>query len=240
MKSRHVWLFDLDNTLHDAHRAFEGQNEAMTRYVMDHLQVDHGEASRLRQQYWRQYGATLLGLVRHHGVSGAHFLAQTHRLPGLEQRLWRHMADAAALRRLGGVRVILTNSPRAYAQRVLHSLQLHRHFHAVLCVEDMQMFGHYRPKPDKRMFRSICSRLKVRPAQCTLVEDTLDHQRSARALGMQTVWMQRYLKRARLASADGKAWAAHGPETSQKLHRRPHYVCAKIQSIQALKRFKHV
>jgi hypothetical protein len=51
----------------------------------------------LRRRYWQRYGATLLGLVRHHGVKAAHFLHQTHRLPGLEQRLRGHPHDLAAL-----------------------------------------------------------------------------------------------------------------------------------------------
>ena len=42
------------------------------------------EAARLREHYWSRYGATLLGLVRHHGVKAAHFLEQTHLHPGLE------------------------------------------------------------------------------------------------------------------------------------------------------------
>ena len=36
-----------------------------------------------------RYGATLPGLVRHHGVKAGHFLHHTHLLPGLESRLRR-------------------------------------------------------------------------------------------------------------------------------------------------------
>ena len=44
------------------------------------------------------------------------------------------------------------------------------------------------------MLRRIAARLGVPPGRCVLVEDTLEHQRAAHALGMRTVWMQRYLE----------------------------------------------
>ena len=64
-----VWLFDLDNTLHDAsHAAFAGISESMTDYIVEHLGLEVAAATALRQHYWHRYGATLLGMVRHHGV----------------------------------------------------------------------------------------------------------------------------------------------------------------------------
>ena len=98
-----VWLFDLDNTLHDAsHASFGPFNEAMSAYIERHLGLDPGGASALRQRYWDHYGATLLGLVRHHDVEPRHFLEETHRLPGLEDRLRTSAHDRAALARLPG------------------------------------------------------------------------------------------------------------------------------------------
>ena len=40
----------------------------MTRWVMDALGVDHGEADRLRHHYWQTYGTTLAGLMAEHGL----------------------------------------------------------------------------------------------------------------------------------------------------------------------------
>ena len=46
---KRTWLFDLDNTLHDASRAaFGPTNEAMTRYIAEHL-ARHGEVEVLCQ-----------------------------------------------------------------------------------------------------------------------------------------------------------------------------------------------
>ena len=113
---------------------------------------------------------------------------------------------------------------------MLDTLRLAECFEGVISIEDMRMFGHHRPKPDARMFRSIAARLKVPPHRCTLVEDTLEHQRAARRVGMRTAWMQRYLR--------PRQSAIHPPTSGGRFSvhpcHRPAYVCARINSLQGL------
>lgn len=219
-----VWLFDLDDTLHNAsHRAFRELNASMTAYIETHLGLTTDEAVDLRHRYWIRYGATLTGLQRHHGIKPAHFLHETHRLPGLEAHLHGHAHDLAALRRLPGRKFLMTNAPRAYAERVLAAIGLSAVFEGLICIEDMACFGHSRPKPDARMFRIVLARLGLQPERCVLVEDTLVHQKTAHQLGMATVWMQRWLRRAGAA----------------RLHRRPVYVSWRVGSLAALARAPH-
>ena len=218
-----VWLFDLDDTLHDASTASLPQlHESFGQYIQDHLQLTKAESDALRRRYWLRYGATLLGLVRHHGVKAAHFLHHTHLLPGLEQRLRAHRADLHALARLPGRRVLLTNAPGVYARRVLRALGIDALFDGVISIEDMHMFGQLRPKPDVRMLRHVAALLKVHPARCVLVEDTLVHQKAAHRLGMRTVWMQRWQR------------AAASPAAAQRLRRRPAYVDRRIRALRTL------
>ena len=81
-----VWLFDLDNTLHNAGAsAFKHFDGAMNAYIAERLQVSWAEADHLRAHYWARYGSTLLGLIRHHGVVVRDFVDDTHRFPTLEQ-----------------------------------------------------------------------------------------------------------------------------------------------------------
>ena len=202
--SRRVWLFDLDDTLHDASTAsMPHLHVSFGEYIQTHLGLSKAQADALRRQYWLRYGATLLGLARHHGVRPAHFLHHTHLLPGLEARVRGHGADLAALARLPGRKVILTNAPAAYAWRVLRALGIQRWFDGVLSIEDMRMFGTLRPKPDARMLRHVAARLGVPASCCVLVEDTLVHQKAARRVGMQTVWMQRWSRAAHAERAPG-------------------------------------
>ena len=221
--ARTVWLFDLDNTLHNAtHAALPEISRTMGNYIVQHLNLSVAESNALRLRYWQRYGATLLGLVRHHGVKAAHFLHHTHLLPGLEQRVHGHAHDLAALARLPGRKFILTNAPAAYTARVLGALGvrgLRRLFDGVITIEDMHMFGHLRPKPDARMLRRTAARLRVPPARCVLVEDTLEHQKAARGIGMKTVWMQRWLRL---------------PDAAARLHRRPAYVDRRVRRLRDL------
>ncbi|MBX3643672.1 MAG: pyrimidine 5'-nucleotidase [Rubrivivax sp.] len=219
---KRVWLFDLDDTLHDASSAsMPGLHRSFGEYIQQHLGLTKDESDALRRRYWLRYGATLLGLVKHHAVDAAHFLHHTHLLPGLEQVVRSHAADVAVLRQLRGRKFILTNAPRAYAERVLGALGIGHHFEALISIEDMRMFGELRPKPDARMFRALLKRLRVPAARCVLVEDTLQHQKAARSVGMKTVWMQRWTR------AAGKPGA--------RFHLKPPYVDVRTRSLRALR-----
>lgn len=218
-----VWFFDLDDTLHDASGgAFQAINRSMTDYIARELALGDVEADALRRHYWQRYGATLLGLIRHHGVRSEHFLHHTHLLPGLEGRLRTHPHDVAALRRLPGRKYVLTNAPAAYAERVLGALGLSRCFDGVIPIERMRMFGQLRPKPDRRMFRALLAHLGVRAADAVLVEDTLDHQKAAFAVGLRTVWMLR--------------WRPRPKGTMGRRAGKPGYVCDRIHALSQLNR----
>lgn len=221
-----IWLFDLDNTLHDAsHAALPEVSAAMGAYIQRELGLTQAESDALRRDYWQRYGATLLGLVRHHGVNAGHFLDETHRLPRLEHDVRGHAHDLHALRALPGRKVLLTNAPRVYVRRVLRVLGLARFFDQVITVEDMCMFGHLRPKPDARLFRHLAARLKVHPRRCVLVEDALENTRGARRAGMRTVWMQRWTRTA--------TW---GAAALQRVSMRPAHVDHRVTRLHPLRR----
>jgi putative hydrolase of the HAD superfamily len=217
-----VWLFDLDDTLHDASSAAMAPlRDAMGVYIERELSLTTDEANALRRRYWLRYGATLLGLVRHHGIQSAHFLHHTHLLPGLEERIRGHQHDLAALARLPGRKFILTNAPAAYARRVLGVLGISGWFDGLISIEDMHMFGHLRPKPDARMLRRVAARLGVQPTSCVLVEDSAVNLRGARRVRMRTVWMRRWLPAG--SSRDGA-------------RRRPAYVDHRVTSLRQLEK----
>jgi putative hydrolase of the HAD superfamily len=190
-----VWLFDLDNTLHDAsHAIFPAINRLMTAYVARVLGSDEATASRVRVEYWQRYGATLLGMIRHHGVDPADFLRSAHDFPELAEMVRVQRGLAGHLKRLPGRKILVTNAPYAYASAVLRIAGIGHCFERVVAIEDMWVHGHLRPKPDRRMLRRLLVQTRVAPGRAVLVEDTLSHLKRYAGMGIRTAWVTGYLR----------------------------------------------
>ena len=184
MPTRPVWLFDLDNTLHNASpHIFPHINRSMTRYLEQHLGLALDEANALRMQYWHRYGATMLGLMRHHGTDPDHFLVETHRFDRLHEMMVFERALRGMLRALPGRRIVFSNAPRHYAEAVLEIMGVRRLFEDVVGIEDLD----YHPKPGIRAYRSLLQRRRLNAAQCIMLEDSAVNLRTAKRLGMRTV-----------------------------------------------------
>jgi putative hydrolase of the HAD superfamily len=209
-----VWFFDLDNTLHDAaHAIFAAIDTRMTTYVERHLKVDRVLADRLRREYWLKYGATLLGLVRHHAVDPHHFLRETHDFD-VAELLRAERGLVALFSRLPGRKVLLTNAPAAYAQRVVSRLGLATHFARRYGIEAMRVHGAFRPKPSRALLRHLLARERVSAHRAVVVEDSLPNLKSARTVLVQV----------------------HRRGTAARPLRRPAYVDLRVQSVRELTR----
>lgn len=183
-----AWIFDLDDTLHDASaQIFPHIHQAMRRYIEAYLQVDAEEANRLRQTYWHRYGATLLGLMRHHAVDPLHFLRATHDFPALEKMVRFDPAVKARLKKLPGRKILYSNAPAHYAAAILAITGMTRLFDAVYTVE----FSRFQPKPSLAAFRHLLQTEKLSPHRCVMADDSADNLRAAKRLGLKTVWVSR-------------------------------------------------
>jgi putative hydrolase of the HAD superfamily len=185
MSRGRVWLFDLDNTLHDANpHIFPAISRAMGEYVAQKVGLDETAAQALRDHYWLRYGATLTGLVRHHGVDPRHFLAATHDfLPKLARMVVHERALRHALKRLPGRKIVFSNAPRAYVEAVLAFIGIRPLVDGIWTIERLR----FEPKPHTGAFRRLLHRERLDPRRCILVEDTAVNLRTAKQLGMKTV-----------------------------------------------------
>ena len=182
-----IWLFDLDNTLHDCSRhIFKRIDSNMSDLIMEWLDLDRKQADILRLGYWQRYGATAAGLELHHGISANRFIAAAHDFDvngmvhaekGLKQKLSG----------LPGRKILLTNAPRRYARAVLRVLGIEHEFELLCCIDDMRLQGRLRCKPSQAMLRQVLARLRVPAHNVVLVDDTFSNLRSAKAVGMRTV-----------------------------------------------------
>lgn len=195
-----VWLFDLDNTLHNAsHAIFPALNENMNVYMRNMfkqqaIQKTDEEVDALRRFYWRHYGATLFGLAKHHHIDIEHFLQETHQFDALETMIVAEKQIRHCLRNLSGKKIILTNGPKEYALSVLNHLGIRRFFDDIISVESMHVHRQLYPKPSRRYLKYLMAKNRWTPQQCILVEDTLSNLKEAKKEGVKTVWMTRFLR----------------------------------------------
>jgi HAD superfamily hydrolase (TIGR01509 family) len=95
---------------------------------------------------------------------------------------------------------LATCSPRRWADIVLDRFQLRPFFHAVATADDIQ-----RSKPSPDIFLLAAERLQVKPANCVVVEDSLNGIAAAKAAGMYCVAVPYTYPRERLTQADDVA-----------------------------------
>ncbi|HZO01192.1 MAG TPA: pyrimidine 5'-nucleotidase [Burkholderiales bacterium] len=184
--SRRVWIFDLDNTLHNARaRIFPSMHEKINQYLQRYYGVDQAGANAMREGFWRRYGTTLDGLMRHHGEHPARFLRETHAFPELADMVEHENALRHALDRLGGRKLVLSNAPRHYVEEVLRVIGIGRYFDAVYTIEDAR----YRGKPAASAFHVLLRKHRLDPHRCAFIDDLLGNLRAAHRLGMSTIWV---------------------------------------------------
>jgi len=232
-----IWIFDLDNTLHDAsHAVFPAITANMNAFIARHTEKNgelvSGEAANAtRLLYWERYGATILGMIRHHGIRPKDFLAAAHDLGDLSQMIRAERGLGSLMRRLPGRKILLTNSAYTYSRDVLRHLGLHRHFVRHVSIESMQVHGQLRPKPSRRLLRKLLVSESVRPSRCVLVEDSEAALKAARSVGMRTALVTRYTRRDRVSG--------HAVPQKKRMEQQnlPAFVDVKVQSIRQLPRY---
>jgi putative hydrolase of the HAD superfamily len=225
-----LWFFDLDNTLHNAsHAIFPAINANMNAFLAKVLgdgdtPADAETVNAARVDYWKRYGATLLGMVKHHAVREEDFLREAHRFEDLTGMIRVERGLVRLLKRLPGRKILLTNAPRRYSREVMRHLGLHRHFAQHIPIESMRVHGKLRPKPSRQLLRKLLAKEGASARRCILVEDTADNLKAAKALGMRTAWITQYL-------AQRPTW----PHAAlPQLTKRPFYIDVKVKSIRQL------
>jgi putative hydrolase of the HAD superfamily len=120
-------VFDLDNTLYPHHvNLWQQVDERIRDYIADFLKISHEEAFRLQKDYYKRYGTSMRGLMTEHGMSlttSSTFVHQVDHSP-----LEPNPALGAAIEKLEGRKLILTNGTRHHAEKVLARWRLETHF----------------------------------------------------------------------------------------------------------------
>lgn len=176
------WIFDLDNTLYSPRGPIWDMIGArMTAYVARVTGLDLEAAAALQERYLHEHGATLAGLIAHHGVDGRDFLNHVHDIDFA--RIAPDPELGPLLAALPGRRLVYTNGADFYARRVLERLGCADAFEDVFAMEDADFMA----KPAPEGLARLVARYEVSPAHALMVEDMPRNLAPAHALGMKTV-----------------------------------------------------
>lgn len=180
-----VLIFDLDNTLYSREcDLFSLIDRRINLYMSDVLGIPGESVDGLRRRYWMDYGVTLGGLIRHHGVDPEDYLDYVHNVD-IAARLGQNPELLQALAASPLRKVVFTNASSEYARRVLACLGVEACFDGIFDIR----VASFLPKPYPEPYCKVLERLGVAGERCVMVEDTLKNLRTAKELGMGTVWV---------------------------------------------------
>jgi putative hydrolase of the HAD superfamily len=177
-----TWVFDLDNTLYPHHVNLWQQVDTRIRdFVAAHLGVPKDEAFRIQKDYYRRYGTTMRGMMTEHRISADDFLAYVHKID--HSPLEPNPAMGAAIARLPGRKLILTNGSCDHAGNVLERLGIATEFEAIFDIVAAEL----EPKPAEQTYRRFLHLHKIDPTKAAMFEDLTRNLAVPYALGMTTV-----------------------------------------------------
>jgi len=177
-----TWVFDLDNTLYPHHlNLWQQVDERIRTFVANFLNVSKDEAFRVQKDYYRRYGTTMRGLMAEHGLKPDEYLDFVHEID--HSPLTPNATLGAALERLPGRKLILTNGTRKHAEAVMRRLDIDRHFEDVFDIAAADL----EPKPLPQVYERFLARHDVDPRKSAMFEDLARNLETPHALGMVTV-----------------------------------------------------
>jgi putative hydrolase of the HAD superfamily len=177
-----TWVFDLDNTLYPHHLNLWQQVDVRIRdYIANFLAVTHEEAFRVQKDYYKRYGTSMRGLMIEHGLKPDDFLDYVHQID--HTPIQPNPALGAALEKLPGRKLILTNGTRIHADAVMRRLGVHHYFDDVFDI----VAGELEPKPLPQTYDRFLARHDVDPRRAAMFEDLARNLEIPHARGMTTV-----------------------------------------------------
>jgi putative hydrolase of the HAD superfamily len=176
------WVFDLDNTLYPHHVDLFAQiDRNMTAYVADMLDLGLEEARKLQKQYYHEHGTTLRGLMHHHGIDPAGFLAAAHQIDYSPVPADEDLS--AAIKALPGRKFIFTNGTVKHAEAAARALGILDHFEDIFDI----VAADYVPKPAGATYDKFASLHRVETRKAAMFEDLPRNLMAPKLLGMKTV-----------------------------------------------------
>lgn len=177
-------FFDLDETLYaKGNGLWNAIGNRMNQYMVEKLGMPEEQISKIRQNYFEEFGTTLRGLQYHHDVDAVEYLNFVHDLP-LDQFL---TPDPELKRLLSNIHPsgwIFTNSDVGHASRVIKALGLDECFKGIIDIYALDYFC----KPNLEAYQKALEIAgQPEPETCLILDDSLANLKTANNMGMTTV-----------------------------------------------------
>ena len=130
--------------------------------VSEFLGVTKDDAFRVQKDYYKRYGTSMRGMMTEHGVHADDYLAYVHQID--HSPLQPTPAMGAAIAKLPGRKLILTNGSTDHADKVLERLGIGAHFEAVF---DIIAAG-LEPKPAPQTYQKFLRDHGVDPTRSAM------------------------------------------------------------------------
>jgi putative hydrolase of the HAD superfamily len=177
-----TWVFDLDNTLYPHHvNLWQQVDVRIGEFVSAYLKLPADQARLIQKDYYRRYGTTMRGMMTEHDVSADDYLAYVHQID--HSPLEPNPAMGAAIAKLPGRKLILTNGSTDHAAKVLERLGIGAHFEAVFDIIAAEL----EPKPARQTYQKFLALHNVEPKSSAMFEDLARNLVIPHQLGMTTV-----------------------------------------------------
>ncbi|MCG7392084.1 pyrimidine 5'-nucleotidase [Microvirga sp. ACRRW] len=176
-----TWIFDLDNTLYPhTSRVWPQIDERITLYVSNLFGLDGLSSKALQKYFYHKYGTTLKALVDEYNIDPHDFLDFAHDIDHTDIEL--NASLGAAIEKLPGRKLILTNGSRKHAENVAKKIGILDHFEDVFDIAA----SNFVPKPERRAYESFLDRHGVEPSRSAMFEDIAKNLTVPHELGMTT------------------------------------------------------
>lgn len=176
-------ILDLDNTLYPKKVGLiEHIDQRIDDFLMRRLAMERTAVNKLRSEYYRRYGTTLRGIRENHGIDPLEYFDHAYHVD-LRKFLSPDPRLRSVLQSIPAVKVVFSNSPLDYVERVLEALGIRDLMDRVFDLT----FTEYRGKPDPEAYRMVLDALGAQGNACMMVEDYAVNLAPAKALLMTTV-----------------------------------------------------
>ncbi|MFL2679647.1 MAG: pyrimidine 5'-nucleotidase [Alphaproteobacteria bacterium] len=181
-KDKNIWIFDLDNTVYSPKtKIFEQIDLRMKSFISQKLCISKTEAYALQKIFYKKYGTTLYGLMKHYGFEPDEFLRYVHDID--LSSLKKSHSLFSKINALPGKKIIYTNGEYNYAKKVLKSLGIESLFEEILDIKRCNFI----PKPSIEPLISYLKKKKLQPVKAVYFEDLEKNLENAHKYGITTI-----------------------------------------------------